>query len=237
MHTQPASTALVVSRKHLPDALESFGLQSSQQTSTSLTVPTQTRSTWQEAEPTCWWWPQRGLTLGTEAGASHPQCKGLALLRTLWQAVYLVNSTASCSKTLIRTSFCMWCIRNITCSWLPQSSLVHWHEIQAYSLILLLPMAALACRVVIAEHHGCVAAAEGAASHRGERFLLRVHTIPAPGKKAPGETSRSLVPQLPNPYPRWGLTWTRVWCTEDGHRLKKSTKWGVRRSNRDLFFP
>lgn len=113
MHTQPASTALGVSRKHLPDALESFGLQSSQRTSTSLTVPTQTRSTWQEAEPTGWWWPQRGLTPSTEAGASHPQCKGLALLRTLWQAVYLVNSTASCSKTPIRTSFCMWCIRNI----------------------------------------------------------------------------------------------------------------------------
>lgn len=74
-------------------------------------------------------------------------------------------------RLLIPTSFCMWCTRNITCSWPPQSSLVQWHEVQAYSLVLLFPSAAPAHQVVIAEHRGCVAAA----SHRGDQFLPRVH--------------------------------------------------------------
>lgn len=99
------------------------------------------------------------------------------------------------------------------CSWLPRSSLAQGHEIQAYSLSLLLPTAALAHHRALAKPHGCMAAAEGATPHRGDRFLLQVHRIPAPGNKALGEQSGVVVLQLPNPVPsvtlrhrRWSQT-------------------------------
>lgn len=146
-----------------------------------------------------------------DSEASHLKRKALALLQTLWQVVYLGNSTTACSETSDSHQL-LHVVHQEHNVFLTPSELpcpVAWNS--GYSLISLLPTAALAHHVVIAEHDGCVAAA----SHRGDRFLLWVHKIPAPVKKAPGETSRSLVPQLPNPHPQWDLTQIPAQCTED----------------------
>lgn len=113
----------------------------------------------------------------------------MAQLQSLWQVVCLSNLTLSCSKTAIHQSCCMWCTRNLKF----QSSLAQGHESQAYSLSLLLPPAAVAHHRALAKHQACcMAAAEGAASHQGDQFLLQVHRIPAPGKEgSTGGTSRS----------------------------------------------
>lgn len=184
VYTQPANMALRQAENIIPDLLESFGLQCSGQMSSSLTC-----GGGQEAEPSfdgfggdcCW-----GQRLGHLTQSAQPQ--------SLWQVMCLSNPVLSCSKTSIHHSFCMWCTRNLTCSWLPQSSLAQGHETEAYSLSLLLPTAALAPHRALAKHHGCVAAAEGAASHQGDQFLLQVHRIPAPGKEALGEQAGVVVP-------------------------------------------
>lgn len=172
----------------------------------------------QEAEPSCWWL-QWWLLLGTEVGESHPKCRGVAQLQSLWQVVCLSNPALSCSKTSIRHSFCVWCTRNLTSSWLPQSSLAQGHETEAYSPSLLLPTAALAPHRALAKHHGCVAAAEGAASHQGDQFLLQVHRIPAPGKEALGEQAGVAVPQLPNPIPSVTLVHRRWPQTQEVYEM------------------